>query len=80
MPLANIANDPLARCKVRRKTPIAAAELGIRETHLNALVRSGKLGPPSERDSSGHYLWSDEDLEAARAALRTDRRRKVVTA
>ena len=35
-----------------RKTPIAAAELGITETNLHYLIRSRKLVAPA-RDSSG---------------------------
>ncbi len=51
-----------------RKTPIAARELGISYTNLHNLIRYGKLTPPG-RDSSGHFVWTDADLERARVAL-----------
>jgi hypothetical protein len=62
-----------------RRTRRAAEELGITEGNLHYLIRSRKLRPP-ERDSSGDFIWRDSDLEAARQALRIDRRRKVVPA
>jgi hypothetical protein len=60
----------------KRKTPVAAAELGISYHRLLALIRFGRLSAP-ERDTSGHYWWSDTDLKRAREALKNDRRRKV---
>jgi hypothetical protein len=58
-----------------RKTPIAAEELGISYYHLISLLRSKKL-PAPQKDSSGDYIWTDADLDAAREALRIDHRRK----
>jgi hypothetical protein len=60
----------------KRKTPLAASELGISYHRLIALIRFGRMSPP-ERDTSGHYWWSDTDLKRAREALKNDRRRKV---
>jgi len=61
---------------VKIKTTAAAKELGIRPGHLHYLMRSGKLDPMPEQDSSKDYWWGPEDLERARAALATDLRRK----
>ena len=58
---------------VARKSPIAAAELGITYYRLISLLRSKKL-PPPQKDSSGDYLWVDADLAAARKALGVDHR------
>jgi hypothetical protein len=58
-----------------RKTPTAAKELGTTYHRLISLLRSEKLSPPA-KDSSGDYVWSDADLEAARKALSIDRRKK----
>jgi hypothetical protein len=58
-----------------RKTPIAARELGVSYHRLINLVRFGKIVPPL-RDTSGDYLWTDDDLGRARAALATVRRPK----
>jgi hypothetical protein len=58
-----------------KKTPVAALELDITQSHLHYLVRARKVKPPA-RDSSGDFLWSDADLEAARRALAIDRRRR----
>ena len=69
--MAGSASMAVAGADVRnpyRKTPVAAAELGITESHLQYLLRARKIPPPS-RDSSGHYIWTDADIEAARAAL-----------
>jgi hypothetical protein len=58
-----------------RKTPVAARELGISYHQLIGLIRFDKIVPPA-RDSSGDYLWSDADLDHARAALASMRRPK----
>jgi hypothetical protein len=63
-----------------RKTPAAARELGITYHRLIGLVRFDKLDQPPQRDSSGDFIWTDADLERARAALQIDHRRKAVTA
>jgi hypothetical protein len=60
-----------------RKTAIACRELGISYHRLINLVRFAKIEPP-ERDSSGHFLWSDRDLERARRALKEMGERKAV--
>lgn len=61
-----------------RKTPVAARELQTSYHKLFSLVRFNKITPP-ERDSSGDYVWSDDDLARAREALKIDlRRRKAV--
>jgi hypothetical protein len=59
----------------QRKTPIAARELGVSYHRLINLVRFAKIEPPL-RDTSGDYLWSDDDLSRARAALTAMRRLK----
>ena len=51
-----------------RLTGAAAREIGEPFYRLAYLVRSGKV-VPSARDSSGRYLWRDEDLARAREAL-----------
>lgn len=58
-----------------RKSPIAARELGVPYYRLIGLLRSEKLQPP-QKDSSGDYVWTDADLEAARQAMAIDYRRK----
>lgn len=50
------------------KTTAAARSLGVTRTMLFNLVHFGKI-TPSLRDSSGHYLWSESDLEKARMLL-----------
>jgi hypothetical protein len=45
-----------------RKTPLAAREAGITLRRLYGLIRNGKLAPPA-KDSSGDYVWLDEDME-----------------
>jgi hypothetical protein len=50
------------------KTPAAALTLGVPYTQLMSLVRYRKVQPPA-KDSSGHYIWSEEDLEAVRRVL-----------
>jgi hypothetical protein len=61
---------------VYRKTTAAAAELGERYYTLLNLVRYQKVPAPA-KDSSGDFIWSDEDLERARIALRTSRRART---
>jgi hypothetical protein len=57
-----------------RKTPRAAREAGITLTNLYSLLRSGKLAPPA-KDSSGHFVWLDADLERLLRVLDAERRR-----
>jgi hypothetical protein len=42
---------------------------------LLALVSRGAIPAPA-KDSANQYLWTDENIEAARQALRIDRRRR----
>jgi hypothetical protein len=55
------------------KTPMAAAACDCTYWELIGLLRSGRLTPPA-KDSSGDYVWTPEDVERARAALRDGRR------
>jgi hypothetical protein len=50
---------------------------GASSWRLVSLLRSDKLSPPPQKDSSGDFLWFPEDIERARAALLIDRRRKA---
>lgn len=59
-----------------RKTATAARELGISYSRLHGLLRAEKMAAP-QKDTSGDYVWTDEDLEAARRAMVLDYRRKV---
>jgi hypothetical protein len=54
------------------KTPAAADLLGVGSWRLIGLLRSKRLAPP-QKDSSGDYLWTNEDLERARQALASRR-------
>ena len=57
------------------KTMLAVRALDTTYHRLIGLLRFNKLNPPPEKDSSGDYIWSQEDLERARKALTVDRRR-----
>lgn len=57
------------------KAPVAAQQIGISYFLLMSFIRSGRM-PSPERDTSGHYWFSREDIERARAAMGVDRRRK----
>ena len=59
-----------------RKTTAAARHLGVPYHRLVNLIRYGKIAAPA-KDSSGDYLWSEEDLVAARAALARGPAREV---
>jgi hypothetical protein len=56
------------------KTPIAARRLNVPYTQLMSLLRHGKITPP-QKDTSGDYLWTEEDLAAVRTALAKARRK-----
>lgn len=51
-----------------RKSRFAAKELGISYHQLFALLRYDRMTPP-QKDTSGDYVWTDDDLDAARRAL-----------
>jgi hypothetical protein len=57
------------------KTPAAAEHLGTTYHKLIGLLRFRKIKPP-QRDSSGDYVWTPEDLERARQALANGQQRK----
>ncbi len=48
--------------------------LGITESRLDSLIRTGRLASPT-KDSAGRRIWSPDDLERVRAAMAVDRRR-----
>jgi hypothetical protein len=52
----------------KRKTAVAVRELATNYIRLIGLVRYGRI-PAPEKDSSGDYLWGDEDITRARLAL-----------
>ena len=58
------------------KTREAVAALSTTYHKLVSLVRFDKLNPPPQKDISGDFIWSEADLERARAALKVDRRRR----
>ena len=58
------------------KTTEAVRRLDTTYHRLFGLIRYGKI-PLPEKDSGGDYWWGTEDLEAARLALRIDRRHNV---
>jgi hypothetical protein len=60
-----------------RKTTAAARELGVPYYVLIGLIRYGKISPPG-RDTSDDFVWMDEDMARAKAALAAGRRRKAV--
>jgi hypothetical protein len=53
----------------------AAPILGEPLPKLCQLIRTGRMVEPA-RDSSKRFIWTEADLEAARRALQTDRRRR----
>lgn len=50
------------------KTTPAARLVGVPVFHLFNWIHYGMLQAP-ERDSSGHFLWGPQDLQAARELL-----------
>jgi hypothetical protein len=58
------------------KSRALADQLGITYYRLMELMRSGKLKAP-QKDSSGDFVWSEDDVQRAREALAMGRRRKT---
>jgi hypothetical protein len=50
------------------KTPVAAQQLKVTYNQLINLIRYRRI-PPPRKDSSGDYLWSEEDLAIAVQAM-----------
>ena len=57
------------------KSPIAAQRVGTAYHNLIVFIRT-KAIPAQARDSSGHYLWSEDDIKRARQAMADRRRRR----
>jgi hypothetical protein len=51
------------------KTPAAARHLGVTYHRLIGLIRFDRISPIPQRDSSGDYVWTADDLARAREAL-----------
>ena len=60
------------------KTPTAARQLGVTYHQLIGLIRYGKMEPPA-RDTSGDYYWTAADVQRAREAIRTQRRKVMAS-
>lgn len=56
-----------------KKSTVVARELGVPYNRLMMWIRNGKLAPPA-KDSSGDYIWSASEVEAAKLSLRKSRR------
>ena len=56
------------------KTPAAARALKVPYTALVSLIRYGKISAPA-KDTSGDYVWTAADIEAARRVLAARPRR-----
>jgi hypothetical protein len=62
-----------------RKSPVVADELGVGYYVLLGLIRGKRIRPPA-KDSSGDYVWTESDVEAARQALAARRRPTPIAA
>jgi hypothetical protein len=51
-----------------QKTPAVADALGISYSRLINFLRTRRLNPP-QKDTSGDYVWTPEDVERARQVL-----------
>jgi predicted site-specific integrase-resolvase len=61
-------------------TRAVADHLGVPYYTLANLLRAGRMAPPT-KNLSGDYVWSEADVERARAALAARRgRREPVSA
>jgi hypothetical protein len=58
------------------KTPAVSGLLGVSYWQITSLLRTRTITPPA-KDSSGDYVWTEEDVERARQALAARRRRGV---
>jgi hypothetical protein len=58
------------------KSPVAAQRLGVSYHRLVSLLRYRKIDLPA-KDSSGDFVWSEKDLQAAREALENGRQRRA---
>jgi hypothetical protein len=59
---------------MRYKTPVVAKMLGVTYVVLFNMLRYGHMDPPL-KDSSGHLVWGEQDIERAREVLARRRRR-----
>jgi hypothetical protein len=71
-----VSRNPNRRLKVKKSREVCQL-LESSYSRLFAAIRDLKIPPPALRDCSGDFLWSDQEIAAARQALATDRRRKV---
>ncbi len=58
------------------KTRDALADLGCAESHLQSLIRRGRIPRPA-KDTAGNFDWSEADIAAAREALAEARERRA---
>ena len=60
------------------KTPVAAERAGTNYHHLMSLIRCKRIRTPA-KDSSGDYVWTQQDIEAAREVIEQRNSRKSQT-
>jgi hypothetical protein len=58
---------------VVKKTPAVADEIGVSYVVLYNLLRYRKIQPPV-RDTSGDFVWSPSDIDAAKRAIENNLR------
>jgi hypothetical protein len=65
----------LQAVSITYKTPQVAATLKTTVATLYAMLRAQKIAPP-RKDYSGDFVWEEDDVARARAALGIDLRRR----
>ena len=64
-------------CKTREALTVLRADFPcLTYPGLMSAIRNDKIPPPG-KDISGDFVWTDEDIGRARAALACDRRLKA---
>lgn len=55
-------------------TPQAAKRLGVSYSRLLGWIRYGRMSAPA-KDATGSYVWTSDDIEAAKKVMQTPGRR-----
>lgn len=59
-----------------KKTCEVVELLGVKGPRLRDAIQNQRIAPPPGKDPSGHFVWTDADIERARIAISTDLRRR----
>jgi hypothetical protein len=58
------------------KTPVVARLVKTTRANISRMIADGKIPAPEYRDSSGHFWWTEAEIQGVLLALKNDLRKR----